>query len=111
MTTAADLEASQNLQDLGIKREFKNVYSRLDQFQADVLDQFVRLELRIANSEARMLNGRAVSSWQDIYAVGVFTPSATGVDVLRKPERFPNKVRKFWNLRQPKNREYIRCFV
>lgn len=57
MTTVADLAASQELQDRGIRREFGNVHSHLDQFRAEVQDQFTQIELWIANPEARMLNG------------------------------------------------------
>jgi hypothetical protein len=83
MTTAVDLAASQELQDRGIRREFGNVHSRLDQFRVEVQDQFARIELRIANSEARMLNERALSSWQVIYPVGVFATLATGMNIVK----------------------------
>lgn len=133
MTTPSDIEASQNRQDEGIRKEFRNVYQRFDEMDErfeevdecfnrmderfnkiderfnKVDERFNKVDERFDKLEALMMNARATSSWHDIIPLSMVDPLAEPGSPYQTPPNFPTKVAKFWHLQRPRNRKNYHC--
>ena len=116
MATQSDINKSQDQQDVGIRKEFRNVHRIMDQRfdeQRSYMDgrfssideRFARIDERFGENEAFSTNCMANSSWHDISPIGVFDISEGPSGRYRKPVDFPNKVAKFWHLQRSRNRK------
>jgi len=66
-------------------------------------ERFDRLEARFDQMEGRVHNSLVHSSWDEIHPVGSFDPLAPPGSRFQMPEYFPNRVVKFWRLKEPRN--------
>lgn len=89
-----------------VNRRFEVVDERFEQVNRrfEMVDErFDRLEARFDQMEGRVHNSLVHSSWDEIHLVGSFNPLAPPGSRFRMPEYFPNRVVKFWRLKEPRN--------
>lgn len=82
-----------------VNKKFEQVNRRFEM----VDERFDRLEARFDQMEGRVHNSLVHSSWDEIHVVGSFNPLAPPGSRFRMPEYFPNRVVKFWRLKEPRN--------
>jgi hypothetical protein len=124
VATQRDIDESQELQDKGIRREFRNVHQKLDELRQQVDDRFQQVDDRFQQVDDRfqqvddrfqqvddrfqdlevlIKNSRATSGWHDIFPVRVQNPLAEPRNRYQTPPYFPSKVVKFWRLQRPRH--------
>jgi hypothetical protein len=103
MATQRDINESQELQDRGIKREFRNIHQKLDEQRSYMNDRFQQVDDRFQELEVLIKNSRATSGWDNIYPVRVQDPLAEPQNRYQTPPHFPSKVVKFWHLQRPRH--------
>lgn len=121
MATQSDINRSQDLQDIGIRKEFRNVDQKFEEQRSYMDEQFQQVDQKFKEQrsymdnrfqqvndrfqvlEAMAMNLRATSRWHDITPIGVLNPLAEPRSRYQMPPNFPNKVFKFWRLQRPRN--------
>jgi hypothetical protein len=135
VATQRDIDESQELQDRGIRTEFRNVHQKLDEqrlymvdrfqqvddrfqqvddrFQQfddrfqQVDDRFQQVDDRLSELEVLIKNSRATSGWDDILPVRVKNPLIGAQDRYLTPLHFPSRVVKFWRLQRPRHQRHL----
>jgi len=91
-------EVGQRFEEVG--QRFEEVGQRFDKVE----QRFEFMEERFQELYALTMNSKATSGWQNITPIGVSKPLGSKYQV---PPNFPNKVRKFWQLKRPEKRHNL----
>lgn len=128
--TREEVDAAQDLQDKGIRREFKTVHEKLDSLRAESTRRFDVLtsgqeklqsnvdELRSSHGslhddvkDLRSSHEKLQNDVKDLKALFFNQAAYKAWDTIlpqsvngQYPKNFPDKVIKFWHLQRPKNR-------
>ena len=90
-----------------VNENFEQVNRRFE----GVDERFDRLEVRFDQFEGRWHNSLISSTWEEIHPIGVLCPLAEPGNRFRMPQYFPNKIIKFWRLKQPQQGMYTTVVV
>lgn len=115
MVTSGVFTESQQLQDKGIRQEFKQQrvymdrrfekiderFEKIDE-RFDRMDQrFKRADIRLEEMRARQLNSMCSRAHEPIHAIAKMEASDEAPYLVRVPRYFPKNVGQFWRLKSP----------
>jgi len=99
---------SQQLQDKGIRQEFKQQriymdrhFEKIDERFHRMDQRFERADIRLEEMRARQLNSMCSRAHEPIHAIAKIEASDKTPYLVRLPKYFPKNVGQFWRLKSP----------